>query len=258
MDTERQTCGHSDRVILWAVVLSLLLHGAVLAWVGINFPGLSRMVSVASPPPLRVKLNHQGFAATQKETTRAPVSESSTDKVSPVVRRDSPNTGPPARQSGWGLDMEQALDTEPLPTGPGLTDTVYNNLPNPEPEEPDLTSSGYAIQELDLSQDRPGSMQGRGAFADVLDPQVRRRLQLSGQNRIPAQPDLFQQVNNRTLSGGSQMMSFGDACFEVADAIGGRSREKMWLRTRCLGKTLSERMLDNVEKALETEQVEFP
>lgn len=231
----------------------MLLHGAALAWVGFKFPGLSRMVKIEPAPALRVKLNHHDAVVTlEKPTTPAsvPFRENSPGQ------QDSREPVGPASGGGWGFDMERALSSE---SGPALSETLGTSSrrsPNSEPEALDMSASHYAVQELDLPESNLEPIPNRGA--DVFDPQVRQRLQASRRNRRAVQPDLFQEVNNRTLTGGSQMASFGDACFEITDATGGRSSEKMWLRTQCLGKTLSERMLDNVEKVLETEQVELP
>lgn len=231
--------------IFWGgLLISAALHLAAALWFYLKAPEFWQSTRPQAMAPLSVKLT---TAVVISEEPAAPIEPQQdavgTEKVAEPINTETRAESPPNEASATPKQPTTAIELiEPAPIG--------------EVEKLDLSASRFSVSELNLSGSEQTAADygssSQGAYSGVFDPRLRSKLQASAQNRNRGEPDSFEIMNNKKLGNGSERVSFGDACFEVTDAIGGGTNEKQVFRTNCLGKRdLSERMMDNVNRSLE-------
>lgn len=240
-----------NKLFLGGLLISTALHLAVALWFYLQAPELWESMSLKSSTPLSVKLTTSVAIAKQPSAPLEP-SEIST-KVEQMVELVEAET-----RVGSPSD-EVALAPSEAPSAVEIVEPGPVAKIEPKAETLDLSASRFSVSEFNLSASQEANAKAGGSsqtsFSGVFDPRLRQRLQAGVQNQTTAEPDSFEIMNNRSLSNGSERVSFGEACFEITDAIGGGTNEKQVFRTNCLGNlTLSERIMENVKQRLKEKQ----
>lgn len=245
--------------IFWnGLLISVALHMVAALWIYITAPELWQSISPEGASPLAVKLS-KSFQTSSFE--KVPLPEELPTPVEQVEPSEASAEAEPVEVERTEPPPNEIV-TEPLPAIE-IPEAATAKKTEPQAETLDLSASRFSVNELDLpaSQEANTDAQSanQGSFGGVFDTRLRRKLQASALSRTPAESDSFEIMNNSQFGDSSERVSFGDACFEVAEAIGGGTDEKQVFRTNCLGKRdLSERMMDNVNRRLKDKEKDEP
>ncbi len=245
VELERVAAPRLNKIFWGGLLISLALHLVAALWIYINAPELWQSISAERASPLAVKLSSSFQKALVPEELPTPVEQ---------VELSEPSVEAEPVETESTKPLPNEVVTEPLPAIE-MPEPAVAKKTEPLAETLDLSASRFSVSKHDspASQDTNADAQSANqeSFGGVFDPRLRRKLQASALNQTQVEPDSFEIMNNKQFGDGSERVSFGDACFEITDAIGGGTDEKQVFRTNCFGKQdLSERMMENVKRRL--------
>lgn len=245
VEFEPRAAPRLNKIFWGGLLISVALHLLAALWIYINAPELRQSISAQRASPLAVKLSSSFQKTPVPEELPPPVEQVEPSEASaeaePVVAE---STEPSSNE----------IVPEPLSVVE-MAEPAAASKTEPQAETLDLSASRFSVSKhhLPASQGTSADAESanQGSFSGVFDPRLRRKLQASALNQTQVEPDSFEIMNNKQFGDGSERVSFGDACFEITEAIGGATDEKQVFRTNCLGKQgLSERMMENVKRRL--------
>lgn len=250
VELERVAVPRLNKIFWGGLLISVALHLVAALWIYIKAPELWQSITSERASPLAVKLNNSFQTRSSEKVPRPEQLPTPVDQAEPS--EDSAEAEPVEAERTEPLPNE--VVTEPLPVIE-MAEPAAPKKTAPQAEAIDMSASSFSLgkQDVPASQERNISADNanQGSFSGVFDPSLRRKLQASALHQTHAEPDSFEVMNNKQVGDGSERVSFGDACFEITDAIGGGTDEKQVFRTNCLGdRDLSDRMMENVNRRI--------
>ncbi len=206
----------SRRPLAVGVVISIVINlGLLYSWGYFYLPTLSEKPAI---PDRTMQVRLQS-AEPAKPT---PLEEQ------PLMEPDEPKPKP-------GAETPDTADTidEPVRSSATLPQKPETAQPSAEANLEGLLAEPTVVlpADADSADYKLNAPPSSGAFDDVFDPRLRRKLRM----REPETNQSLDTVNlNRsTAEDPDQRVSMGEKCFRLEDAGGGSMTQKIWYRAKC-------------------------